>query len=77
VRDTGIGLAPEALPGLFNLFTQVDTAQDRSRGGLGIGLALIKSLVELHGGSVSARSDGPGTGSEFTVRLPVGAPGPT
>jgi PAS domain S-box-containing protein len=71
VRDTGIGLAPEALSELFTLFTQVDAAQDRSGGGLGIGLALVKSLVELHGGSVSARSDGPGRGSEFTLRLPM------
>ena len=71
VRDTGIGLAPEALAGLFNLFTQVDATNDRSRGGLGIGLALVKSLVELHGGSVSAHSDGPGSGSEFVVRLPI------
>ncbi len=72
VRDTGIGLAPEALPGLFRLYTQLDAARERSRGGLGIGLALVKSLVELHGGTVSAQSEGPGRGSEFVVRLPVG-----
>jgi signal transduction histidine kinase len=71
VKDTGIGLASEALSGLFNLFTQVDGGHARSGGGLGIGLALVKSLVELHGGSVLARSDGPGTGSEFIVRLPL------
>jgi PAS domain S-box-containing protein len=71
VRDSGIGLAPEALVGLFQLFSQVDVGQDRSRGGLGIGLALVKSLVELHGGSVWASSDGPGHGSEFTARLPL------
>jgi signal transduction histidine kinase len=69
VRDTGIGLSSEALSGLFNLFSQVDANHARSGGGLGIGLALVKSLVELHGGSVAARSDGPGKGSEFAVRL--------
>ena len=77
VRDTGIGLSADALAGLFNLFTQVDAARERSHGGLGIGLALVKSLVELHGGSVSAHSDGPGTGSEFVVRLPIQAAAPT
>lgn len=71
VRDNGIGLAPEALARLFQLFSQVDAAHDRSRSGLGIGLALVKSLVELHGGSVWAASDGPGRGSEFVVRLPM------
>jgi signal transduction histidine kinase len=71
VRDTGIGLAPEALSGLFNLFSQVHASDERSGGGLGIGLALVKSLIELHGGSISARSDGPGHGSEFVVRLPI------
>ena len=71
VCDTGIGLAPEAVTGLFQLFSQVDATHDRSRSGLGIGLALVKSLVELHGGAVWAASDGPGRGSEFTVRLPV------
>ena len=65
------GLAPEAVVGLFQLFSQVDGTHDRSRSGLGIGLALVKSLVELHGGSVGAASDGPGRGSEFTVRLPA------
>jgi signal transduction histidine kinase len=69
VRDTGIGLDPAALPGLFQAFTQVYAAHARSGGGLGIGLALVKSLVELHGGSVSAHSDGPGRGSAFEVRL--------
>jgi PAS domain S-box-containing protein len=73
VRDNGIGLAPEAMPGLFELFSQVDARHDRSRTGLGIGLALVKSLVELHGGTVAASSDGPGLGSEFAVRLPIGA----
>jgi len=71
VRDTGIGIAPEHLPRLFTLFSQVDTAIDRSRGGLGIGLALVRRLVELHGGTVEAHSDGPGRGSTFTVHLPL------
>jgi signal transduction histidine kinase len=71
VRDTGIGIAPALLPRIFDLFTQAETARDRSRGGLGIGLALVKTLVELHGGVVEARSDGPGEGSEFVVRLPL------
>jgi two-component system CheB/CheR fusion protein len=71
VRDTGIGIPPTLLPRIFDLFTQAETARDRSRGGLGIGLALVKTLVELHGGVVEARSDGPGQGSEFMVRLPL------
>jgi signal transduction histidine kinase len=73
VRDSGIGLTPEARSGLFTLFTQVQAGHERSGGGLGIGLALVKSLVELHGGWISARSDGPGHGSEFVVRLPITA----
>ncbi len=71
VRDTGIGIAAEHLPHLFTMFSQVASALDRSEGGLGIGLSLVRGLVELHGGSVEARSDGPGLGSEFIVRLPV------
>ena len=71
VRDTGIGIAPDQLARIFDLFVQLDTALDRSVGGLGIGLTLVKSLVELHGGSVEANSDGLGRGSEFVVRLPV------
>jgi PAS domain S-box-containing protein len=75
VRDTGIGVAAEHLPHLFEMFSQVAPALERSQGGLGIGLALVRGLVELHGGSVEARSGGPGLGSEFLVRLPVvGAP---
>ncbi len=70
VRDTGIGIPPDQLPRIFDLFTQVETGQDRTPGGLGIGLALVRSLVELHGGTVTARSDGPGLGSEFIVQLP-------
>ena len=71
VRDTGVGLSREMLDSVFDLFMQVDRSLDRSQGGLGIGLTLVRRLVELHGGSVEARSDGPGAGSEFTVRLPA------
>ena len=71
VRDSGIGISPDVLPGIFDLFVQERQALDRSQGGLGIGLTIVRSLVERHGGSVSARSDGPGKGSEFTVRLPA------
>jgi PAS domain S-box-containing protein len=70
VRDDGIGLAPEVIPGLFTMFSQVNSAIDRAEGGLGIGLALVKGLVSLHGGRVEARSEGLGHGSEFTVVLP-------
>jgi signal transduction histidine kinase/ActR/RegA family two-component response regulator len=71
VRDTGIGIAAEHLPHLFRMFSQVAPALERSQGGLGIGLSLVRGLVELHGGRVEARSGGPGRGSEFVVRLPV------
>jgi signal transduction histidine kinase/DNA-binding response OmpR family regulator len=74
VRDDGIGISPELLPRVFELFTQDERALDRSHGGLGIGLTLVKNLVELHGGSVSVSSEGPGRGSEFVVRLPLGSP---
>jgi signal transduction histidine kinase len=70
VRDSGIGIARDVLPHIFDLFVQADEAVERSRSGLGIGLALVRMLTELHGGSVSATSDGLGQGSEFTVRLP-------
>ena len=70
VRDTGIGIAPEVLPHLFGLFWQADRAAPRSRSGLGIGLALVRDLVESHGGSVTGASAGLGQGSEFTVCLP-------
>lgn len=73
VEDTGIGIAPEALPRIFDLFTRERQAADLVPGGLGIGLTIVKELVELHGGTVQARSAGAGKGSEFTVRLP--APG--
>ncbi len=71
VRDTGIGIPPEKLSEIFTLFNQADHSSARTQGGLGIGLTIVKSLVELHGGQVEAASDGLGTGSEFTVRLPV------
>jgi len=71
VRDNGIGLPEDMLPTVFDMFMQADRSANRSQGGLGIGLTLVKSLVELHGGTISVHSDGPGQGSEFTVRLPV------
>ncbi|MGL4553266.1 MAG: sensor histidine kinase, partial [Gemmataceae bacterium] len=71
VRDTGVGVSPELLPGLFDLFAQESRSLERSRDGLGIGLALVRALVELHGGTVAVHSDGVGRGTEFTVRLPV------
>jgi CheY-like chemotaxis protein/nitrogen-specific signal transduction histidine kinase len=71
VRDTGAGIPPDMLARVFDLFTQVDRSDARAQGGLGIGLTLVKSLTELHGGRVAVRSDGPGTGSEFEVRLPL------
>jgi signal transduction histidine kinase/CheY-like chemotaxis protein len=71
VRDTGVGISPEFLPRVFTLFAQADTSSDRSQGGLGIGLAIVKHLVELHGGTVEAESEGPGKGSQFAVRLPI------
>ena len=72
IRDTGIGIAPELLPCVFDLFTQAERSLDRSQGGLGIGLTLVRRLVELHDGSVAASSAGVGRGSEFVVRLPSG-----
>jgi len=71
VRDSGVGIAAEHLPRLFEMFSQVGTAFERSHGGLGIGLALSRALVELHGGSIEAASDGPGAGAEFVVTLPA------
>jgi signal transduction histidine kinase len=71
VRDTGIGILPDQLASVFEMFTQVDRSSRRSQGGLGIGLTLVRTLVTMHGGRVHARSDGPGTGSEFVVELPV------
>jgi len=72
VRDDGIGIPADILPRVFDLFTQADRSLARSAGGLGIGLTIVRSLVELHGGAVTAASDGPGRGSEFVVRLPLG-----
>jgi two-component system CheB/CheR fusion protein len=76
VSDNGRGIEPELLPRIFDLFVQGDQSIARSEGGLGIGLTLLRSLVELHGGRVEARSDGPGRGSIFTVLLPLAAPEP-
>ncbi|MGH8261797.1 MAG: ATP-binding protein, partial [Steroidobacteraceae bacterium] len=73
VSDTGIGLAAASIPTLFEMFSQVDSAIDRAEGGLGIGLALVKGLIGLHGGTVDASSEGPGRGSTFTIHLPRGA----
>jgi CheY-like chemotaxis protein/two-component sensor histidine kinase len=71
VRDNGIGISRETLPKLFEPFSQEESSLGRNGGGLGLGLALVKGLVELHGGAISAHSDGPGRGSEFRVRLPL------
>jgi PAS domain S-box-containing protein len=71
VRDNGIGIRPEVLPHVFDLFNQDENLQRRERGGLGIGLCIVKSLVEMHGGTVSAESGGSGLGSEFAVQLPL------
>jgi len=76
VRDSGAGIAPHVLPRVFDLFVQEREVLDRSQGGLGIGLTIVRSLVERHGGSVSAHSDGTGRGSEFIVRLPAKAETP-
>ncbi len=73
VKDTGIGIAADVLPRLFDMFSQAEPALERSQGGLGIGLSLVKGLVELHGGTIVARSEGPGRGSEFIVRLAAAA----
>jgi CheY-like chemotaxis protein len=74
IRDTGIGMEPELLARIFEPFSQADGSLDRSRGGLGLGLALVKALVELHGGSVEAGSPGPGLGTEVALRLPLAVP---
>src|SRR5690606_16007222 len=77
VRDSGDGIPPHMLERVFELFSQATPAEARPRGGLGIGLSLVRGLVELHGGSVHARSEGVGHGSEFVVRLPLRATAPT
>jgi signal transduction histidine kinase/DNA-binding response OmpR family regulator len=74
VRDTGLGIAPELLPRIFDLFTQDTRSLDRAQGGLGIGLTLVRNLVEMHGGSVEVQSEGLGHGSEFIVALPLRQP---
>ena len=71
VRDNGIGIPPDALGAVFNMFAQLEPALDRARGGLGIGLALARGIVDLHGGEILVESPGPGLGSEFTLRLPL------
>jgi PAS domain S-box-containing protein len=71
VTDNGIGIQPSLLPHIFDLFTQAERSPDRSQGGLGLGLTLVKSITELHGGHVQARSDGQGSGSTFSISLPL------
>jgi two-component system CheB/CheR fusion protein len=79
IRDTGVGIAPEMLPKIWEMFAQADTSPDHGKSGLGIGLALARQLVHLHAGRIEAASEGIGKGSEFTVRLPlaVAGAGPT
>ena len=76
VRDSGIGIAADQLPRIFDMFQQVDASRSRSVGGLGIGLTLVKTLTEMHGGTVEAKSAGLGHGSEFVVCLPILPDGP-
>src|SRR5205823_5753238 len=71
IRDNGIGIPAPMLPKIFDMYVQADSALAHAQGGLGIGLSLVRRLVILHGGTVQARSEGPGKGSEFEVRLPV------
>jgi CheY-like chemotaxis protein/two-component sensor histidine kinase len=71
VCDNGLGIPADAMPRVFKMFSQVDRNMERAQGGLGIGLSLVLRLVELHGGTIEARSDGPGRGSQFVVRLPI------
>ena len=71
IEDNGVGIPSDLLPRIFELFTQAESTRAQSQGGLGIGLSLVKNLVTLHGGSVQVRSDGPGKGSDFVVRLPL------
>jgi CheY-like chemotaxis protein len=74
VKDDGIGIPPEMLERIFDIFTQVDRSLEKARGGLGIGLSIARRLVEMHGGSIAALSEGAGRGSEFVVRLPLAPP---
>jgi signal transduction histidine kinase len=71
VRDEGMGIAPDMLARIFERFVQVDSSTQHAQGGLGIGLAIVKAVVEMHGGTVAVQSDGIGLGSEFSVRLPI------
>src|SRR5205807_5777923 len=71
IQDNGIGIEPQMLRRIFDLFTQAEGSLDRSQGGLGLGLSLVRNLVAMHGGSVTASSPGPGLGSEFVIRLPI------
>src|SRR5207237_5782069 len=73
VSDTGVGIAAEALPHVFNRFWQADSSSSRAQGGLGLGLAIVRHLVEVHGGTVAAESEGEGKGARFTVRMPLRA----
>ena len=74
VEDNGVGIPAEVLPRIFDLFVQVERTLDRSQGGLGIGLSVVQRLIQMHGGEVAARSDGPGCGSTFSIRLPLVEP---
>jgi signal transduction histidine kinase len=71
IRDTGVGIPPELLPRVFDLFMQVDRSIEKAQGGLGVGLTLVRTLLEMHGGTVEVRSEGLGKGSEFIIRLPL------
>jgi signal transduction histidine kinase len=73
VKDTGAGISPDLLPDIFELFVQGESSLDRPKGGLGIGLTIVRSILLLHGGSIAAHSEGSGRGSEFVVRLPLTA----
>lgn len=77
VRDSGIGISPEMLPRIFEMFTQIEHSASRTQGGLGIGLTLVRSLVEMHGGNIEAHSEGPGKGCEFIVQLALDVRPPT
>jgi signal transduction histidine kinase len=74
VLDNGIGLTPEMIPHIFDIFTQANRSEQHVQGGLGIGLALVRGIVQMHGGTVEAHSPGPNQGSEFIVRLPISQP---
>jgi signal transduction histidine kinase len=71
VKDNGVGIAPDHIPQLFTMFSQLEGTRERSESGLGIGLALARNIVELHGGTIEVRSAGPGTGTEVEVLLPL------